>query len=208
MTNQTRILPSSQLLLALFTLSLVMFAWQSIGQATQHADDLRHSPRVAVQLSYRLQSLTTAYELALNEYYSTVIDEARYRSKIQALQQSIDSDIATLGSLSKIEYAAAGHEIRRSMSEIEKFRQRLDKALQDGSRDWDAAREALFKINILSTQAIEIASRIAKASVEHDNALEASIAYRQQQARWMLVAAAIASGLLGVISVSPFLRRQ
>lgn len=208
MTTQTRILPSVQLLLVLLILSLSMFALQNIGQATQHADELRHSPRIAVQLSYRLQSLTTAYELVLNEYYSTVIDEKRYHTKVSTLQQLIDGDVATLGALSKPEYAAAGHEIRRSLGEIEKFRQRLDKAMQEGSRDWDAAREALFKVNILSTQAIEVASRVAKASAEHGTALETSIAQLQQQAKWFMIAAAIMAGLLGVLSVSPFLRRQ
>jgi hypothetical protein len=208
MTTQIRILSSAQLLLGLLVLSLSMFALQNIGQATQHADELRHSPRIAVQLSYRLQSLTTAYELVLNEYYSTVIDETRYRTKLGSLQLSIDSDIATLGALSKPEYAAAGHEIRRSIGDIEKYRQLLDKAMQEGSRDWDAAREALFKVNILSTQAIEVASRLAKASTEHGTALETSIAQLQQQAQWFMIAAAIAAGLLGVISLSPFLKRQ
>ena len=181
------------LYLALLGTVLVLsgLAWFHGNQTVQQTAALKQAPRTALQISYRLQAQTVAYELALNEYYSTVIDKGRYQEKVRLIQQAIEADLGQLVALPGPEYLQRGKRIQEIINEAEKFRRALDQALDERQRDWDAAREALYKINILSTQAIEVAVQLTQAASEQEAGIESMLAQQHRQSLNMLAIALV-----------------
>lgn len=203
-----RFLSLASLLTALAVLILAGLTWRNLDEASSQNASLRKTAQSASQLTYRLQALTTAYELTLNEYYSTVIDETRYREKVVQLLHAIESDIARLAKLDARENQLTSNELTQQLAEMEKRRTQLNQAMLEPTRDWDVAREALFKINILSTQAIETAAKAASASDEKIQMLDQNLNERHQQLRDQLIALLALAGLLSALTGVQSLRRS
>ena len=159
-----RPIPFVALLLSCAILAITLMAQSRLNSLDKATTELTGTNRDASLLALRLQALTVNFELTLNEYYSTVIEEKRYLEKSSNQRQAIDAELTRLNALRESEYTQASNELKNLMRDIENYRIQLDKAMVASDRDWDAAREALFKINILSTQAINLASEIAKFS--------------------------------------------
>lgn len=198
---------SIALLLSFAMLILVVIANINLKSLDKAATELTSTNRSASLLSLRLQALTIDFELTLNEYYSTVIDQRLYLDKSASLRRSIDADLVRLNTLPEREYTLASEELKQLMNEIEKYRSLLDKAMGVSDRDWDAAREALFKINILSIQAIKVASETAKFSEKRGENLSSTVFAEQQDIQLLLYAAIILALMQSLIAGGLLLRK-
>ena len=81
------------------------------------------------------------------------------------------------------------------------FRAELEQALVADETDWDAAREALFKLNVLSVQAIQQADFLGQSASQRAATLDLDWqAQRGQAVLWQRIAtglALLAVALLG-----------
>lgn len=69
--------------------------------------------------------------------------------------------------------------------------------MTSADKDWDRAREALFKINVLSTQAIYQADLLGQSASERATALDISGQAHQAQALLLLRIAALLALVTG-----------
>lgn len=138
----------------------------SAGAQMRVADAGEQNAREASLHSYRLaqslKALTAGYELTLNEFYSTVLEFPAYEKKSGEQKAAIERELAALSALHDADPKTIT-EIRQLYKDIDHYRLGLEKALTATSgQDWDRAREALYKINVLSVQAIHSADEIGK----------------------------------------------
>jgi len=203
-----RPIPFVALLLSFAILAITLIAQNRLNSLDMAATALTSSNRNASLLLLRLQALTVNYELTLNEYYSTVIEEKRYLEKSSNLRQAIDTELTRLSALREREYTQASNELRNLMDNIEKHRSQLDEAMLANNRDWDAAREALFKINILSTQAINIASEIAKFSEARGEQLGSTVLAEQKGIQILFYWSIAIALILSLIAGAQLLRKD
>lgn len=117
-----------------------------------------------------LKAQAAGYELTMNEFYSTVLDFPAYMQKLGAQKKAIEQELAALSIADRDGKTVP--ELHRIYQDIDGFRQQLDNALSTTDKDWDRAREALFKINLLSVQAIQQADLLAQVSREQATALD------------------------------------
>jgi hypothetical protein len=185
----------------LLVAGLCFAALQKPDLAAKSSEEISLTSLESNRLVHRLQSLTIAYELTINEYYSTVINLARYKEKSSALRLAIDSELAKLAKLPGSGNINAAKEIQRLTAEIDTFRISFDRALDENNQDWDAARESLFKINILSAQAIELAAKLAESSKERTILLNETLHGYHQNIMMILIAAIASTLLLGIFAL-------
>lgn len=200
--------PLVALLLSFAILAITLIAQSRLNSLDKVATELTSTNRNASLLVLRLQALTVNFELTLNEYYATVIDEKRYLEKSLNLRQAIDTELSRLSALPELDYTQASNELKNLMSDIEKHRSQLDKAMVASDRDWDAAREALFKINILSTQAIKIASEITKSSEARGEQLGLTVLAEQQGIQMLLYWSAVIALIMSLMAGAQLLRKE
>ena len=201
MTFSTRTL--APLVLA-FCITLLAIGSLFKQQIQGEQGELYRASHAATRLSLDLKAQTTAYELVLNEYYATVIDTERYRQKATAIRQAIEHTLDGLKNLGNQDYTLAEKELGNLLREIDQQRPPLENALQENQRDWEKAREMLFKINITSAQVIELASKTALSATEKADLL----AKQQQTQQYQLNLALIAIALLAAAQTFINLRRQ
>lgn len=190
--------------LTLVAAGLVYSASDRLSLAGKAAGEARSATLHAYRIAQALKSLANGYELAMNEYYSTVLEFPAYRQKAADHQAAIQRELAMLGKLGAGD-AGAVAELNRAFKEMESFRAALESALSAADRDWDGAREALFKLNVVSVRAIQQADILARIADERAVALDKGWLDHQAQALTMLrgaMLAALAAGLL--IAVGAF----
>lgn len=160
---------------ALIVLAVAGLAYSAGGQmrvADAGAQSAREASLHAYRAAQSLKALTAGYELTLNEFYSTVLEFSAYTKKSGEQKAAIDRELTTLGSLPDADPKAIA-QIRQLYRDIDNYRLDLEKALTaDGGPDWDRAREALYKMNVLSVQAIHRADEIGKFANDRALALD------------------------------------
>lgn len=189
---------------ALIILAVAGLAYRA-GDQLRIADIGAQTAREASLQSYRvaqsLKALTAGYELTLNEYYSTVLDFSAYEKKAAEQKASIERELAML-STSPDGDAKAVSEISRLYKDIDTYRTDLEKALSAvGGPDWDRAREALYKVNVLSVQAIHRADVLGKFANDRAVTLDKAWQADGSQALLLLRVATILALVAGVALV-------
>jgi len=173
-------------------------AGDRMTQAEKALTESRAATLHTHRIAQSLKSLANAYELAMNEYYSTVLEYPAYRRKAGAHQASIAAELAALA---RMQAAGAGMltELNGAFREMETYRAALESALAGEDKDWDAAREALFKVNVVSVRAIQQADLLARVANEQAAALDTGWQAHQAGALTLLrVAMGLALGLAGL----------
>lgn len=194
-----RTLAGISLILALIIAGMVYLASDRLrasGQASQAAmlaslDAYRHAQS--------LKAHAASYELTMNEFYSTVLEFPVYRKKFTEQKAAIDDELAMLGTTE--DSARAVKELRRTYQDMDTFRMALEAALTAGDKDWDGAREALFKLNVLSVQAIRQADLLAQLSREQAARLEQNWQAGLAQSLPMLYLATALSALIAITMI-------
>jgi hypothetical protein len=166
--------------LVLVVAGLVYTATERLGMAGKEAGEARAATLQSYRIAQALKSLANGYELAMNEYYSTVLEFQVYRQKAADHHAAIERELATLAKLGAGD-ANAVAELNRAFKEMESFRIALETALSAENKDWDGAREALFKLNVVSVRAIRQADILARIASERAVALDQS--WLEHQAR-------------------------
>ena len=160
------------LIAALIVLAVAGLAYSAGGQmriADAGAQSAREASLHAYRSAQSLKALTAGYELSLNEFYSTVLEFSAYTKKSGEQKAAIERELATLSTQPDADPKAIA-QIRQLYKEIDNYRLDLEKALTaaDG-QDWERAREALYKLNVVSVQAIHRADEIGRFA--HDRAV-------------------------------------
>ena len=160
---------------ALIVLAVAGLAYSAGGQmrvADAGAQTAREASLHAYRAAQSLKALTAGYELTLNEFYSTVLEFSAYEKKSGEQKAAIERELSSLATLPDAEPKAIA-QIRQLYKEIDNYRLDLEKALTAaGGQDWDRAREALYKMNVLSVQAIHRADEIGKFANDRALALD------------------------------------
>lgn len=191
-----RTLAGISLMLALAISGLVYVAGdrlQTSGQASKAAlsaslDAYRHAQA--------LKAHAASYELTMNEFYSTVLEYPSYQKKFSEQKAAIDRELSMLGSSE--DSARAVKELSRIYREMDTFRMALESALTASDKDWDGAREALYKLNVLSVQVIAQADLLAQLSREQAARLEQNWQAELSQALPMLYLATVLAALIAI----------
>lgn len=190
------------------TIALIIFSLVIAGLSYVAADRLRGSgqaSRAALSASlndYRhaqaLKAQAASVELTMNEFYSTVLDYPVYRKKFSAQKAAIERTLSMVGADDEGS-ARAVKELGRIYKEMDGYRVALEAALGAEDKDWDAAREALFKINVLSVQAIAQADLLAQLFQDRAMRLDQHWQAELTQTTPMLY---LATALAGLIAIS------
>lgn len=170
-------------LAALITLSaagLSYWAGEQINLAGKESGDAREATFKSYRAAQSLKALAAGYELTMNEFYSTVLEFPAYQKKSSEQRTTIERELATLATLQDGGVATSA-EITRFYKEMDSFRLGLETAMTSAEKDWDRAREALFKLNVLSTQAIRQADLLGQGANERATALDMRWQAHQQQ---------------------------
>lgn len=150
---------------AIIVLAVAGLSYSAGGQmrvADAGAQSAREASLHAYRVAQSLKALTAGYELTLNEFYSTVLEFSAYEKKSGEQRASIERELSTLSTLPDTDPKAIT-QIRQLYKDIDNYRLDLEQALNaTGGQDWDRAREALYKMNVLSVQAIHRADEIGK----------------------------------------------
>lgn len=187
---------------------LVYTASDRIYMAGMSASQARGSTLQTYRIAQSLKSWIHGYELTINEYYSTVLEYADYQKKAAEHKEAIDREMAALEKLETGDATAVG-DLKSALQEIEGLRLELEGALNRQDKDWDLARESLYKLNVVSVRAVQPADRIARIAGEH--AEEMGTAWQHQQSQALVVLRAVLpllllSGIL--IPVAAFRHKQ
>ena len=98
--------------------------------------------------------------------------------------------------------------LSQRFKQMEGFRQELDGAMTSDEKDWDRAREALFKLNVLSVQVIQQADFLGNSASERATALDARWQAQQSQAILLLNVTTALAVLVGVMLVFGAMRAR
>ncbi|MDP3421755.1 MAG: hypothetical protein Q8S10_12630 [Thiobacillus sp.] len=181
------------------------------GEQVSRDDKAAADARVATFMSYRLaqslKALAAGHELTMNEFYSTVLEFPAYQKKSAAQKAVIEGELAALVDLQANDAAAAG-ELARLFKAMDRFRLDLEKAMTGDETDWDAAREALFKMNVLSVQAIQQADFLGQSANQRAAEADAGRQARQSQALLWLRVTTLLALFAGVLLVYGALRAK
>jgi hypothetical protein len=192
-------------LIALAATGASYWAGEQIGMSGKAAADARTATFKSYRIAQSLKALAAGHELTMNEFYSTVLEFPAYQKKSVAQKAAIESDLTALVDLHEGDAAAAA-ELTRLFQAMGGFRLDLESAMTADETDWEGAREALFKLNVLSVQAIQQADFLGQSASQRAAALDASGQTRQSQALlWQRIATLLAL-LAGVLLVYGALR--
>ncbi|MEK6662589.1 MAG: hypothetical protein AABY73_01860, partial [Pseudomonadota bacterium] len=184
--------------IALIAAGLSYWAGEQVGMAGKAGNDAREATFKSYRIAQSLKSLAAGYELTMNEFYSTVLEFPAYQKKSAAQKTAIETELAALATLQEGGVATAA-ELTRLYKEMDSFRLGLEGAMTSADKDWDRAREALFKINVLSTQAIYQADLLGQSANERATALDMSGQAYQAQALLLLRIAALLALVTGIV---------
>ena len=188
-------------LAALITLSaagLSYWAGEQVSLAGKESGDAREATFKSYRAAQSLKALTAGYELTMNEFYSTVLEFPAYQKKSTEQRTTIERELATLATLQDGGVATAA-ELTRLYKEMDSFRLGLERAMTSAEKDWDRAREALFKLNVLSTQAIRQADLLGQSTNERATALDMRWQAYQQQSLTLLRVVMALTALAGIM---------
>ena len=189
------------ILAAIITLSaagLSYWAGEQINLAGKENVEAREATFKSYRAAQSLKALTAGYELAMNEFYSTVLEFPAYQKKSSEQRTAIERELATLATLQDGGVATAT-ELTRLYKEMDSFRRGLETAMTSADKDWDRAREALFKLNVLSTQAIRQADLLGQSTNERATALDMRWQAYQQQSLTLLRVVMALTALAGIM---------
>ena len=192
---------------ALIVAGLSFWAGQQIGMAGKTADVAREATFQSYRIAQSLKALAAGYELTMNEFYSTVLAYPAYQKKSAAQKAAIELELAALDGLHEGDTATVA-ELSQRFKEMEGFRQELDGAMTRDEQDWDRAREALFKLNVLSVQAIQQADFLGRSASERATALDTSRQAQQSQSILLLNVTTALAVLVGVMLVFGSMRAR
>lgn len=185
--------------IALATASLVYLANDRMGKAGQTAAEAREATLHTYRVAQSLKSLIHGYELVINEYYSTVLELPNYQKKAAETKTAIDGELAALAKLNTGD-ATAVADLNAALKEIEALRLELEVALSGEDKNWDLAREALYKLNVVAVRAVQPADRIARIAGEQSVAMDAAWQDQQSQALGIMQIAMLLALVAGVLS--------
>ena len=188
-------------LAAIITLSaagLSYWAGEQINLAGKENVEAREATFKSYRAAQSLKALTAGYELTMNEFYSTVLEFPAYQKKSSEQRTAIERELATLATLQDGGVATAT-ELTRLYKEMDSFRLGLETAMTRAEKDWDRAREALFKLNVLSTQAIRQADLLGQSTNERATALDMRWQAYQQQSLTLLRVVMALTALAGIM---------
>ena len=188
-------------LAALITLSaagLSYWAGEQINLAGKENVEAREATFKSYRAAQSLKALAAGYELTMNEFYSTVLEFPAYQKKSSEQRTTIERELATLATLQDGGVATAT-ELTRLYKEMDSFRLGLETAMTTAEKDWDRAREALFKLNVLSTQAIRQADLLGQGANERATALDMRWQAHQQQSLTLLRVVMALTALAGIM---------
>lgn len=167
-------------------------AGEQLARAGESADHARTATFKTYRIAQSLKALAAGYELTMNEFYSTVLKFPAYRKKAAAQQAAIESELAELATL-RAGDPVAMDALAQRFKAMDGFRTELEQALVADEADWDAAREALFKLNVLSVQAIQQADFLGQSASQRAATLDIDAqAQRTRAMLWQRVVAALA----------------
>lgn len=187
----------------LAVLALAYLSSDRMGMAGKAAAEAREATFQNYRTAQALKSLIHGYELTINEYYSTVLEFPVYKEKADGFKTAIAGEMATLKKLNTGD-ATAIADLDAAFGEIETLRLELESALSGADKDWDLAREALYKLNVVSIRAIQPADRIARIAGEH--AVNMDTVWQNHQTRALqsmqiIMLLVLAAGALAVVGV-------
>lgn len=186
---------------AAIVVGLVYSAVDRIEMAGAAGAESREASLHTYRSAQALKSLIHGYELTINEYYSTVLEFPEYQKKVAGYKASIDSELAALEKLNTRPETEVAR-LKASIKEMEALRFELESALSGESKNWDLAREVLYKINLVSIQTVQSPDIIGRVAEEQALAMDALLQDRQSQAQnflFLALAAAILAALLAVV---------
>jgi len=185
--------------IALAIAALMYLANDRMSQAGQTAAEAREATLHTYRVAQSLKSLIHGYELVINEYYSTVLELPNYRKKAAETKTAIDGELAALARLNTGD-ATAVADLDAAFKEIEALRLELEAALSGEDKNWDLAREALYKLNVVAVRAVQPADRIAHIAGEQSVAMDAAWQGQQAQALRIMQIAMLLALVAGVLS--------
>ena len=200
-----RFFSTSATLIALIVASLSFWSGQQISMAGKTADAAREATFKSYRIAQSLKALAAGYELTMNELYSTTLAFPVYQKKSAAQKVAIERELAALHDLHEGDTAAVA-ELTQRFREMERFRQELERAMTRDEQDWDRAREALFKLNVLSVQAIQQADFLGISASERATALDTRWQAQQSQSIRLLNITTVLAVLVGVLLMFGALR--
>jgi hypothetical protein len=184
--------------------SLVYLASDRMGMAGKAAAEAREATLQTYRAAQALKSLIHGYELAINEYYSTALKLPAYQKKAAEFKAAIDSELATLEKLNAGDVTAVA-ELKAALGEIEVLRLELEGALSEENKDWELAREALYKLTVVSVRAAQPSELIARVAGARAVAMDGVWRDQQSQAlREMQIAMMLALGAGALTLVGAF----
>lgn len=192
-------------IVALVVAGLSFWAGQQISMAGKTADAAREATFKSYRISQSLKALAAGYELTMNEFYSTVLAYPAYQKKSASQKAAIELELAALDALHEGDTATVA-ELTQRFKQMEGFRQELDGAMTSEEQDWDRAREALFKLNVLSVQAIQQADFLGRSASERAMSLDISWQAQQSQSILLLRTTTALAVLVGVMLVFGIMR--
>ncbi len=160
---------------------LVYSASEHVYKADMSAAQARVSTLQTYRIAQSIKSLVYGYQLTINEYYSTVLEYQDYQGKVLQQKEAIDKEMAALEKLETGDATAVG-DLKSALQEIEGLRLELESALARPDKNWDLAREALFKLNVVSIRAVQPADRIARIAGENTEKMSETWEGQQSQA--------------------------
>lgn len=193
--------------IALVVAGLSFWSGQQINMAGQTAEAARTTTFTSYRIAQSLKAMAAGYELTMNEFYSTTLSFPTYQEKAAAQKAAIEKELAALATLDEGDTATVAALTQR-FKEMEPFRQELESALTGNEQDWDRAREALFKLNVLSVQAIQQADFLGRSASERATSLESNWRAQQSQTLMTLNTTTALSMLVGVMLVLGALRSR
>lgn len=175
---------------ALLAAGSAYLAGQQMDQADETADAAQAATFKSYRIAQSLKALAAGHELTMNEFYSTVLEFPTYQKKSAAQKVAIENELSALVELQQDDAAS---ELARLFTEMDRFRLDLENAMTGDQTDWDAAREALFKLNVLSVQAIQQADFLGQSASQRAAALDTGSQIHQSRALlWLRVSMALA----------------
>lgn len=186
-----RISPILAALIALIAAGSSYWAGEHISRADNTAGDARAATFKSYRIAQSLKALAAGHELTMNEFYSTVLELPAYQKKSAAQKAAIENELTALVDLQEGD-AAAATELARLFTVMDGFRLDLENAMTGGETDWDAAREALFKLNVVSVQAIQQADFLGQSASQRASVLDTGLQAQQSRALlWLRITMAL-----------------
>lgn len=193
--------------IALIAAGASYWAGEQISRADKMAGDARTATFTSYRIAQSLKAMAAGHELTMNEFYSTVLTFPSYQKKATAQKSAIELELAALVGLREGDQATAT-DLARLFKEMDAFRIDLEDAMTGDETDWDAAREALFKLNVVSVQAIQQADFLAQSASQRASILDSGWQAQQSGAMaWLRITTALAL-LAGILIIFGSLRTR